>query len=618
MNWRTTVILLILAAGLVMYAYLLDAPPPETDSNRPLFPQVAEAAVKGIAIEREAGRLALARDGDGWLIVEPIRAPAEKSEIESFLRGFLALRAEKEIDATDDGSVGLDAPFVTVRTSGDAPEAAQVLKVGKETPWRGGRYARTDRSGIVAVSGHLADRANAPLANFRRREVVPVAFDAVTGFTVRAAGATLACTKEADAWWIVEPQKGLAGADEASEYINALKQLRVESFADDAPTPEALAKYGLAEGDPKNAPAIVVAIHRKDAEPLTVSFGRNVSEEKYGTPPRYARLSDHPFVYTVRAKDGDVIRKPADLRADKLLSLEGKYPSEITIERDGGLLLLRKEGEKWVFPKAEEMKYPTRRADDIAVQKLIGQLQGLAFREFAKAEAAKDPSFDPFVVATDAARRKLGLEPAAATITVVHRNGTERLRVARPENGRCLVLREGEGLAVRVPASVWETASIPYSALRDRTLTDHWTDGAYQLHVRYRDGREMTFRKQENSQWLADGDAAKADSPLARDLARKLGRLPAAQVLSVGAGGAAASGPETGLADPEAVVQAFFAGAKPDDADASCTLAIGNRLADGTRYARVEEDRFGHLFTIPADLADKILTELPKVPEPKK
>lgn len=613
MSWRTTLILLILAAGLGMYVYFTEAPPAETDSNKPLFPQVAESAVKAISVERKDGTLRLVREEDGWAIAQPISGPAEKAEVESFLRAFLALRSEKEIQSEDVSEFGLDAPPLTIRTEGDGPEAAQVLTIGKETPWRGGRYARTDRSGIVAVSAHLAERADAPVVNFRRRELVPIPFDAVTGFSAKSAGGSLACRKEADGtWWIEEPQKGLAGADEVSEYVNALKRLRAESFADDAPTPEALKKYGLAPDDPKNAPAVTVALHRKDKDPLTVWFGRPVSEEAFGTPPRYARVSDHPFVYTVRAKDEEVTRKPLDLRADRILALEGKHVNEISIERAEEPLFLRKEGEKWVFTKlseADARKVPTRRADDIAVHKLVARFQELKFRDFAKAQG-----IDPFVVATDAAKRKQGLEPPFATLTLTHRNGTEKLRIAAPRDGRCLVLREGEGLAVWVDASIHEAAATPYRELRDRTMTDLWSDGAYQLHARYRDGREITFRKQENGQWLADGDETKSDRPAARDLARKLARLPADRILS--AGGKPPR--EAGLSDPEATVQAFFTAAKSDEPDASCTLVVGTALPDGSRHARVEEDRFGHLFTIPRDLAEKILAELPKAPETKK
>lgn len=615
MSWRTTLILLILAAGLGIYVYFTEAPPAETDSNKPLFPQVAEASVKAIVVERKDGTLKIVREDDGWAIAQPISGPAEKTEIESFLRAFLALRSEKEIESADDAEFGLDAPSLTIRTEGDGPEASQVLKLGKETPWRGGRYARTDRSGIVAVSAHLAERASAAVTNFRRREIVPIPFDAVTGFSAKTAEGTLACRRDPDGtWWIEEPQKGLAGADEVSEYVNALKRLRAESFADDAPTPEALKKYGLAPDDPKNAPAVTVALHRKDKDPLTVWFGRPVSEEAFGTPPRYARVSDHPFVYTVRAKDEEVTRKPLDLRADRILALEGKHVNEIAIERAREPLFLRKEGEKWVFSKADEMKAPTRRADDIAVHKLIARFQELRFRDFAKTRKEKDPKFDPFVAATDAAKRRHGLEPPSVAVTLTHRNGSEKLRIAAPHDGRCLVLREGEGLAVWVDASVHEAASTPYRELRDRTMTDLWSDGAYQLHARYRDGREITFRKQENGQWLADGDEAKSDRPVARDLARKLARLPADRILS--AGGKPPR--DAGLSAPEATVQAFFTAPKPEEPDASCTLVVGAALPDGSRHARVEEDRFGHLFTIPRDLAEKILAELPKAPETKK
>ncbi len=629
MSWRTTVILLILAAGLLYFAYFVDAPPPEVDSHASLFSAAAESSVKTLTIQRGAETLRLERQPqeDGWLITEPIRAPAELSEIDAFLRNFLALRAEKEVvESTDEPLFGLDAPRATITVEGD--DLSHTLRVGRETPWPGGFYARTDRSAIVAIADNLVTKATAPLVNFRRRQVVAVPFDAVTGFSIETTQGKISCQKEGDLWWIQEPQRGLAGADEVAGYINALKRLRADAFADDAPTPQALRTYGLStESGSKDAPPITVSLFRKDKEPLTLWFGRAASDLKYGTPPRYLRLSDFPFVYTAVAKNEEVTLGLPDLRADKILALEGKTVTEIEIRQEGekNPLFLRKEGEHWVFPRAEEAGYPTRRADDIEVHKWLAQFTELKFRQFAKDESAQDKRFEPFVVMTDAARRKGGLQPPWATITFSYKNGKETLHLAEPQKDRCLVLRDGEGLAVWVPAKIGDAASVSYPTLRDKTMTDLWSDGAYLLHARYRGGKEFTFRKQENGQWLADGpdpnEETKTDRPEARDLARKLARLPAARILPGAApSGRKTNGPDTGLSSPEAAIQAYYAGARPEEPDASCTLLVGNRLEDGSRYARLEEDRFGHLFTIPADLADKILNDLPKakLPETKK
>lgn len=601
MSWRTTLVLLILAAGLVFYAVVMDAPPREVDARAPLFPGLEKDAVRTVEIRRGERTIAFRKAGETWTMTAPLAAPADTRQVDGLLTDVASLRSEKAVDAQDDAAFGLDAPRLTVRLAGDGIE--KTLTVGRETPWAGGFYAKADGSGIVAIPAYVVTRADREPNDFRRRDLVPVEQDDVVGFDIRQGTTAISCRKEEGAWFVTAPRRALASGDDVVDFLSELKRLRVETFADDAPGAEALRTYGLADG--RDAPAATLILHLREGDPLTLSLGRPAPGDALGDPPRYARLSDHPFVYTARVKEKDLIRSLDALRADAILPLEGKTITEIRLERDADLLHLKKEGDRWMFTDAEGL--PTRRADDVEVHKWLAKFQGLKFRDFAKSRSALGKPFEPLVLLDDSTRRRVGLDAPLARVTFTHKGGAETLILTAPRDGACLALRAGDEIAVRVDEAIAQAARARYIDLRDRTMTDLWSDGAYMLHVRHRDGRLRTVRKRENNKWVADGDAAETDVPHARDLARKLARLPAKRILSQGV----PPEPSQGLAAPEVVVQAYYAPPKEHDGDATCTLLLGAAVEDGQRHARIEEDPLGHVFTVEKDLVEKILGLLP-------
>ena len=139
--------------GVEIRAERIEAPPEET----PRGPteggaQGAEGTAPGEAPEAEpaaevAGEAEEAPAEEGWRLVEPVRAPAERWEVEGLLRSLTRLETERTLslgEEAEPGALGLDPPRgrITLRLAGGEE---RTLLVGAPVP--------VSSDVVVSVSG---------------------------------------------------------------------------------------------------------------------------------------------------------------------------------------------------------------------------------------------------------------------------------------------------------------------------------------------------------------------------------------------------------------------------------------------------------------------------------
>ncbi|MBM3125473.1 MAG: DUF4340 domain-containing protein [Chloroflexi bacterium] len=154
---RQTWILLILLAALVGFAYYLnqnkkeeiETATPATGSS-PLFDEI-EGQVSRIEIRSDTGdQVVIARQGESWMIEEPVTAVADPGKAEAAASQITALRKLNEYEGNLD-IFGLDQPSYTIKvTFSEGAESS--LEIGDITPTSNGYYVRKDMGNILVVS----------------------------------------------------------------------------------------------------------------------------------------------------------------------------------------------------------------------------------------------------------------------------------------------------------------------------------------------------------------------------------------------------------------------------------------------------------------------------------
>ncbi|HEX8910715.1 MAG TPA: DUF4340 domain-containing protein, partial [Humisphaera sp.] len=153
MNFRTTVILLVLLVGAAVFLVIVNRGENAEPVAAPPSGKVADEAAKGSKLlDVRAGDVAkvvvapgggapagsptleLARDGQKWKLVRPVAWAAREFEVDSLVAGLVDLRSRAKVDLSgaNRATLGLDNPRYTVELT-TAGGKVQKLAVGKPT-----------------------------------------------------------------------------------------------------------------------------------------------------------------------------------------------------------------------------------------------------------------------------------------------------------------------------------------------------------------------------------------------------------------------------------------------------------------------------------------------------
>jgi Domain of unknown function (DUF4340) len=445
---KSLLVLLVVALGLGVYIYFVEAKKDLTDSStkkEKIF-AIDQSKIEEIEVHAVSGETTkLKKNGTVWQIVEPATLEADQSEVNSLLTSLETLEIQRVLDEkpADLKPFELNPPrfTVTVRLAGET--APRRLNVGSKTPTGADLYATIEgQPKLVLLSSYVEDSLNKTPFSFREKSVLKFAREGVDSLTIEATGnPTVSLTKKGNDWRLLKPVDAKVDFGSVDTVVSKVAQAKMKAIvAPDATKPSAeitpadLKKYGL------DKPQAVATIGAGSTR-ATLALGGTAEDKTL-----YARDLSRPIVFTVESSLlEDLKKKPDDLRVKDIFEFRTFNAVGVDLTYGGQTVTYEKQKstsqpqstttEVW-----KQTKPAAKDVDQTKVMDLLTTISNLRADKFDEKAAASGEEL------TVVARHGDAASPA-----------TERV-VLRKSGSTVHAIRAGEPGAAVVPTSDFDKA----------------------------------------------------------------------------------------------------------------------------------------------------------------
>jgi hypothetical protein len=334
--------------GLLLYAYygihLKEAreDAQKTEAEK-LFSFDASRIVALTVVAHDETTQLAPRQGGGWDVVSPVKAPADTLVVQELIERMLELRRKSVLEekAQDLSKYGLLKPSVRVSARlSDGTEHA--VRIGMDNAFDGSAYALVDGStDVLQLEGGFRHALEKDTLALREKRVAPFEEAQVRGLDVKIGERHYVLRKE-DAWKLLGPVADSADETVVNRLLATLRNLQAERFTTDLANPVEDQKHGL------DTPKLEATISLEQGRSLTLVVGE---AELDGEKRLFARRKDATFIAQVPGSilhDLDVsdfeLRDKRVLHFDRdqvatleLVTDEGRVAVERVKGADGGI-----------------------------------------------------------------------------------------------------------------------------------------------------------------------------------------------------------------------------------------------------------------------------------------
>jgi hypothetical protein len=347
MNFKTTIVLLILLAGAGIAVYFTSQSKPAdqtaqttTTTTGKKILNIEPGDVEQLTIApADAKQIVLKRDGLGWHMLEPVNAPADMNSPSEILSDLAAMTSTGRVSESgaDAAATGLSPPQfkLEIQTKGGRTTK---LDIGSRTGTGDQLYVRLDgQDQDDLVQADIYDLLDKPASDFRKKKLLDVDTAQVQQVQVDRPEAKLVLEKFGSNWIIRQPSVMPADTSAVTDLIMGLSNLTANDFvAETDPNP---ARYGLDDptlsvsfstAAPTTKPSATVS-----TQPTTLSSGTTVKFGLLDVRKQYVYVStsDSTAVAQLPVSSMDAFKKTAlDLRNKEVLNVDPASVSHITIQ----------------------------------------------------------------------------------------------------------------------------------------------------------------------------------------------------------------------------------------------------------------------------------------------
>ncbi len=325
MNFKTTILLIVILAGIGGYLWFTRTPETtessKTQETKKLIDVKPEDVQKVSIIPGSGKAVVLERSGTDWKLTEPMQAPAETFEVDDLVRDLVGIQSNGQVGADKKASLGLDHPSYTIEITskagktfkyavGDKPQIGDTLAIlldGQSKP--------------DVINASLYTKLEKKPDTYRRKSLLTLATDQVKQLAVIHKNKTVALEKTGSDWQIIVPKKMPADSSAVSDLLFGISGLNAKTFPDGL-TPEdaGLVKPKVIIDFSREAPAT-----QPTSGPATRTPGTQVKLGGYADVTKtdiYVQVDNGPIA-TVAASILDTFNKtPLDLREKKVIDLD--------------------------------------------------------------------------------------------------------------------------------------------------------------------------------------------------------------------------------------------------------------------------------------------------------
>jgi Domain of unknown function (DUF4340) len=570
MKWKTTLVLLLVTAGVFAYLFLVERNRPGTEEaarQAQNLLNISRDKITGLVIQNGDDRIDIRRHDDKWKLETPIKDQADSSmvnnillELDNWQKDATISAKEVEADKNKLTEFGLAKPKLRLKVLG--PDAPPEILFGKDAALEGKMYVRFDNSKQTFLATQSVKKAiEKKPEDFRDRKLTDLIMAQVVRVVLKTPAGEMELQKTGDHWDIVKPLRTRGDDQKIDDLIAQVTTARIQQFvADDRGD---LHPYGLAE--PRGA-ITLFAQDDKQGQMLQIGTAPEKAKDQV-----YVRFSSRGFVYTLPKKIEEILNtKPNDLRDRHLVRIDTKILDRLTIDASGkDKTILARKDENWTI--ASRNNAP---ANSSAVRHLIDTIQDEQVTKFVEDVASNLP--------------KYGLDKPQLTVTFssfASENRAESKAGEQPFATLAFGRVDGDNVYARVGDEPFVVAT--RRGLLDQIWSDplQWRDTAIfnfkpeQIHkFSVTTDKEFSLVRGPNNQWSWTIGSGEIQRTNVQSLVTALATLHAVKWIGVDA-------PAHTFDKPQLVITFTTS---PDD-KATHKLVIGSATPDGMSFAKTEE-----------------------------
>lgn len=487
MRWKTTALLalILLALGSFYYVYEVRLAPEREKSEREKgrLWSVEVKDVEEVVLKRGGDTVHLKRSGEGWSLLSPVKAAAERRAVDDLTASVVNVKVEREIDPNPAklSDFGLETPAAEVTVTVKGKSEPLALLLGGKNPTGVWAYAKTrEKPSVFLVSDLLLRDATKPATDFRDKTIVAFDRNNVTGLEISERGRLIAAEPEGPARWkITRPAQLPADGERLSDFFDKLQFTKVKEFV--AESPASLAPYGL-----ERPVSVTIFLGKeKERQARELLLGRH-DQAKKGV---YALRKGEKSVLLLDEEIWRLLpRTLAELRDKTVLPHEREKVAKIEIESPKGKVSVIKDGEKWKLTVPEPLQ-----ADGAEVSNLLWKLKDLK----GKAIVADGKGAVDRYLAKPEVKLSLWEEGAQAPKTLLLAPSSERREGVR----MAYAALAGQGPVTLVQETLLKDLAKSALELRNRSLFEFFdTKEVRRLSVRS-GGQQMLIEQKGEGDW---------------------------------------------------------------------------------------------------------------------
>jgi hypothetical protein len=383
MRYRTTLLLLVILAGLGGYLYWIELPAKQTEEKQAVEKKtllgLPESEITLLTVSTPQGNVEMKKkESGGWAITAPLQTDADAREVQAMIRALVTgkiLRTVEEKPAAL-APFGLENPVTTVTIG--TPGQQETLAIGDNGPLSSTLYVlRRSSQSVVLTDLTTKSFVNKTLLTFRRKDLlqfVQADLDRVrlTYPTTEIVLYNMTKNKPKPTWKIRYPIEAEADQTEVRSLLFKLEDLKAIGIIDPGPEHTAIAKA-------LTAPKLKITLHTTDGDQTVKLYQPDPeSGEAFAeTRPDAPLYRINPLIIK------DLTRELFTLQDKRLLGVDYTDIALLSVKtRDKQYVLINQNGE-WVLEDQ-----PTEKLSQEAADLFVSRVANLPAEERVTKQAA--------------------------------------------------------------------------------------------------------------------------------------------------------------------------------------------------------------------------------------